>query len=705
MKIINLFLIILILYLIYKIVIRGENFKTQDTIDLSDKDIINSKNIFINIEESRLEEINKIPELDLSKNNLIIDNRYGKVSISDKLCVGNYCINSDKLKSLTGEIDGAQFYAHNKKDNTDSPKYYNHDCGIGIDNSNSFKCEIDKDIDYPSKLCFNYLDNKGKKQEPTCIGPDEFDVLKGVKGIKLKHTTSQQSDTKYMTPYYMDFKQSGNGIEGTKDQLFFKNNDECLGKELLKENTSIKVDLTDKNPRALLKFTQESHYRGCFDQTKTRDYGRKTSDSVLRFDKGNLADLLTQINLLWAAATVIIVAATAAATAILVASWGLAGPAYIYALTQIPSYTKLIKVDIPNIETIMADIKTEYELNWWNGSINGGKKYPYYKDAGFELNCEDVVCSSPKKFMCPNKCKTEIKQSIECGANLNAGGIVTDGTCLDNPVLLYGGNDFAVGEANTHGYYTLKNEFIREDNKEIIAQIQNENPGIDINTIHKTIDPNYNGYYLSKLNNNTKYNIKENAISRVSKFLGDNLNTHRITGDAPRCDNVDELSNTKYYCSGKNGGERDKESLCKPVKFKIDNIIKCVNDKLVDAYDVEYDALPEDSTQIYTPPVGKTKLSEVQDTELNVHYSACLNENSDSLDVNPGQTTISQGPIPLSQGQTTISQGPIPLSQGPIPLSQDQPNEIFNYVISPAKDSDGNDIKANTYFHGHSHIH
>ena len=229
MNIINLFLIILILYLIYKVAVRGEKF--QDTIDLSDVDIINSKNIFMNIDESRLEEINKIPELDLSKNNLIIDNRYGnKVSISDKLCVGNYCINSEKLKTLTGEIDGPQFYKHNTQTKTDTPKYYNHDCGIGVDNSNSFKCDIDKEIDYPDKLCFNYLDGNGTKQTPTCIESDHFDVLKGVKGLKLKHTYSNlkvsnartvESDPKYMTPYYMDFKQSGNGIEGTKDQLFF----------------------------------------------------------------------------------------------------------------------------------------------------------------------------------------------------------------------------------------------------------------------------------------------------------------------------------------------------------------------------------------------------------------------------------------------------------------------------------------------------
>ena len=673
MKIINLFLIILILYLIYKVAVRGEKF--QDTIDLSDVDIINSKNIFMNIDESRLEEINKIPELDLSKNNLIIDNRYGnKVSISDKLCVGNYCINSEKLKTLTGEIDGPQFYKHNTQTKTDTPKYYNHDCGIGVDNSNSFKCDIDKEIDYPDKLCFNYLDNTGTKQEPTCIESDHFDVLKGVKGLKLKHTysnrkvsnaTTVESDPKYMTPYYMDFKQSGNGIEGTKDQLFFKNNDECLGKELLKDNN--KADLTDKNPRELIMFTQDPNYIGCFNQRTPRDYGRKTTDTVLRFGNGTLAQLKTEINRLWAAATAIIVAATAAATALLVASFGLAAPAYIYALTQIPSYTKLIKVDIPNIEIIMANIKTEYDLNWWNGSNSGGKKYPYYGDKTHELNCEDVDCDTAKKFMCPQKCNDKIKQSKECGV-----------TCLDNPVLAY-------GEDNKHGYYTLNN-FIPEDAGEIIKKIKKEHPNIDPLNIHKTIDPDYNGYYLSNENNNTKYKIKENAISRVSKFLGANLNTHRITGDAPRCANIDDLSNTSYYCSGKNGGESDKEYLCNPVKYKIDNIIKCVNDKVADAAD-EADTYP---------PTPYTKLSDINllDNTTNGYYTECIGE--------PAQV---QGQTTQAQGQTTISQGPVPTQGSKNSQIELEINPSENYVMTPAKDADGNDIKANTYFHGHSHIH
>ena len=663
MEIINLFLIILILYLIYKIFIQNEHF--TDKIDLSDKNIINSKNIFINMDESQLEEINKLSELDLSKNNLIIDNRKSNnVSIKDKLCVGTYCINSDKLKTLTGDIDGPQFYK-TKNGSSDEPVYYNHNCDIGVDNSNSFKCNINKNIDYPDKLCFNNLN-----EDPTCIGPNEFDMLKGVRGIKLKHDNSQKNtEKKYMTPYYMDFKQSGYGIEGSKDQLFFKNNDECLSKELLKEN---KVNLNNMNYKELIHFTQDPNYSGCFNQTKLRDYGRKKRASLHLLSK-----LKKDIDTLWIISTTTIVAATAGAAAILVSTFGLAGPLYIAAVAAIPTYAKLIKVDIPNIETIMADIKTEYDNNWWNGSNIGGKKYPYYQNKNLELNCENVDCTSTKKFMCPHKCRNQIKMDDYCKSINGA-----QGGCLDaSNIVMMDGNDGSgnIGHSPhihgahaldssgnitnskfTHGYYILNNEFYTDD--------------LD-DTKHKTIDPDYNGFYLSKLNNNIKYKLKENAISRVSKFLGDSLNTHRITGDPERCNNIDEVSNRSYYCSGKNSGDSDKDSICNPVKFNIDNNIKCVNEKISDNENVV-----ESEDDNITPP--HSTLHQVQALPF---YNICVNENSDSL--------------------TSSSQQANSESDNKIQPIKSPSNETLNYVMTPAKDSNGNNIKANTYFHGHFHIH
>ena len=42
-------------------------------------------------------------------------------------------------------------------------------------------------------------------------------------------------------------------------------------------------------------------------------------------------------------------------------------------------------------------------------------------------------------------------------------------------------------------------------------------------------------------------------------------------------------------------------------------------------------------------------------------------------------------------------------SNEPIPDANDDIS--LNYVITPAKDNNGNILNANTYFHGHSHIH
>ena len=92
MKLLNLFLILIILYLCYKIFNNNEKFqdgnleqletslesgaalRTIHRIDLDNTEIINNKNIFINFSQDQLEELNKIPEIDLNKRNLIIDN-------------------------------------------------------------------------------------------------------------------------------------------------------------------------------------------------------------------------------------------------------------------------------------------------------------------------------------------------------------------------------------------------------------------------------------------------------------------------------------------------------------------------------------------------------------------------------------------------------------------------------------------------------
>ena len=111
MNILTLFFIGIILYLCYKIFRFNELF--QDKIYLSDKKILLNRNLVINMNENKLEELNKL-DIDLSKNNLIIDNKYNnKISIKKDLCIGNFCINKEKLKLISGKIDAPQFYKKN----------------------------------------------------------------------------------------------------------------------------------------------------------------------------------------------------------------------------------------------------------------------------------------------------------------------------------------------------------------------------------------------------------------------------------------------------------------------------------------------------------------------------------------------------------------------------------------------------------------
>tara|TARA_B110001469_G_scaffold126066_1_gene142778 strand:+ start:267 stop:4289 length:4023 start_codon:yes stop_codon:yes gene_type:complete len=229
MKLLNLFLILIILYLCYKIFNNNEKFQEvlsttseRPRINLDNTEIINNKNIFINYSQDQLEELNKIPEIDLNKRNLIIDNSNAdkeKVSISNNLCVGNFCINEDNLKTISGKIDGPQFYKTMKKNDSDElydkPIYYNNDCNL-LSNTTPFnKCDISNVNDLPNKLCFNVEEEMPevittsvsgttstfagnpttKRASKVCIEAKDFDILNGRRGIKLKHLNSNKVDS------------------------------------------------------------------------------------------------------------------------------------------------------------------------------------------------------------------------------------------------------------------------------------------------------------------------------------------------------------------------------------------------------------------------------------------------------------------------------------------------------------------------------
>ena len=664
-----------------------ENF---ETINL-DKDFVTNKNIFINIDKSQLESYNKIPKLDLSKNNLIIDNsdnNNNKFKINEKLCLGNYCVTPDKLRVLIGNTDGPQFYRNNgnsaaataattaatasntantaatSTNNNLEKLYYNHDCDIGIDNSTSFKCDINKDKDYPDKLCFNSNDGNNNT---TCIESTHFDILKGIKGIKIKNGANNNN----ISPYYIDFKQDGPGIDGTKDQLFFKNNKECLNDKLLNKPSELKEDLDDKNVKQLLEFTQSDEGNAYFNQNRT--WSVKQMWSVK--DDLNLKEIKIQINNRWAAYTAAIAAASAAAAfsgGILVAVAAGIGGSFI------PSYLDLIRKDIDNIDTIISNIKEEYENNWWTGlpkfgkeddnigktgdytwnpdentsKLNThGKKYPYFNSLDKEVNCDESMCSDKRRFMCPQLCNDKITDTYVD----QDGNIVDDATDTEK-------ND------GTQGTKTIKN--ICPGGACLNLLSDNEFYYLDY-----MADPQYNGYYLSKDNKNIKYKLKENAIARVSKKYNKNyLNSHRVSGDNSDCSSNNQIANISYYCDGKNNYLEENDRICNPIKYKETELLRCLNNKINEATEEAWTDPDTDFTPTqYTLPEAKTEATNIQGErnligECNEEYTGLPYEKSS---VNPESGNIPE----------------------------------LNFVLEPAKNENGENIVPGTYFHGHSHIH
>ena len=162
MKIINLFLIIIILYLVYKIFTPLDNF--DGTISVIDTNITANKNIFMNYKQNNLEQINDYKKLDLNKSNLIVNNvDSDTIKINNNLCIGDFCLNSSKLKTIAGKIDAPQFYKTVKDKYGDKVKekiYYNHDCSLKNTDSEFNKCEITNQENLPDEMCFHYIDKE-----------------------------------------------------------------------------------------------------------------------------------------------------------------------------------------------------------------------------------------------------------------------------------------------------------------------------------------------------------------------------------------------------------------------------------------------------------------------------------------------------------------------------------------------------------------
>jgi hypothetical protein len=739
MKVLNLFFIGIILYLCYKIFTMSEQFQTLPStkIDLSGKNLIFGKNLGINMDETKLEELNKL-DIDLSKNNLLIDNKYdNKVSIKKELCIGNFCINKDKLKLIAGKIDAPQFYKTDENGITDKPVYYNHDCNIN--NKTNKYCNIETVTDLPNKICFNYETKVDSKNKPNklCIGAKEFDILKGKRGIKLKHNESNldidtsvdvtdkstimshedlensYSYNKYLMPYYADFRATGMDIESTKDQLLFKNNHQCT-------NTSTLYKLNHNfNPRKYPYYKDAKSEINCGnvdcnDPLQSRLCLHKCAATIIdRENKNNKNNKLFNID------------------------------------TTIPESNE---VNIENDPKIIDKDGWIIDDGWERKCVldseldNSSNKKLYcmkYKSNPLKSDIDlDEKTGKTKKdrrrtgsrtYKCDSKPNWAIVEGVE-GVSLKDNFISKNGNIkyMFPDAIMYGIDAVLAKHSNASQDDILKlkeninkynqtlssagqrsNSIVFEQSKRgwtglccgeeersgktdvnscindynMVNNLKNE---FDIENNHgwyklpesEPIDPNYNGYYIDKYNNNTKYIINDNAVAKASKFLG-NIDNHRVSHDGVCGKSNKDISNMHYFCNSPNSNNPLYNKVCNPITYQQSKIQQCMNEKR----DVDI------INTLTSEPTTSIALTEEEQLQYNDDLETCVQQNSgDSIiEINPSTTSVNSETY----------------NKNIIDSRFTELNELdeLNYFIQPSKDTSGNIIKSNTYFHAHNHKH
>ena len=207
-----------------KEIIGCDNLKeTQYLIDLSatdkNRNLVLKKNLFVNYTPADIEKINKLKGLDLeNKNNLVVNktrNNQPVLEISDKLCIGDYCITADNARNINGQIDSPGFFEKQSPASDDNIMLYNHDKldevpkSLCITNINdklilnntadedrfivAANLNIDNELSYSSKINSRYgLIYKHIKLD---TGADE-----GIYGIKQDGYRGEQDKTIYGLP-------------------------------------------------------------------------------------------------------------------------------------------------------------------------------------------------------------------------------------------------------------------------------------------------------------------------------------------------------------------------------------------------------------------------------------------------------------------------------------------------------------------------
>ena len=259
MNIINLFIIILILYVCYKIVVYNkkdvkETFTTTEPINLKDNNIFLGKNLFVGVKQNEVDYYNKLKNkdgtnvLDLSKNNMIIkmNDKNSDFQIKENICFDNFCVNGKQMELIGGEIDAPDFRKEKRNEKNqivEKSVYYNHD------SETSFK-------DLPNKMCFKNKDENSGETNFTCLDYNDFEILNGERGIKFQSSKSPHyivNNLSFMALLYKEIElmerlkdSNPDYTDGIQNYITFLNKIKLYVDKLTKLNEDLREKFTKK---------------------------------------------------------------------------------------------------------------------------------------------------------------------------------------------------------------------------------------------------------------------------------------------------------------------------------------------------------------------------------------------------------------------------------------------------------------------------
>lgn len=674
MNLINLFIIILILYVCYKIVVfENKDIKEPfESINLEGKNIFLGRNLFVGVNQNEVDNYNRLKNkdgsnvLDLSKNNMIIKNNQN-FKIEKNICFDNFCVNGKQMELIGGEIDAPSFRKEEVEEDgnlVEKSVYYNHD------SETSFR-------DLPNKMCFKNKDEETEETDFTCLDYNDFEILNGERGIKLQSTKSPNYIVE--NPSFMELLGSEIEIYNSKPDesqyLEFLNNLQTYISRLtsilskLKSKYSLeKIFISGTNPELEILSSVMNKIDNIISNVNSPDTSGVSNKDFVTTNINNLMDASSQLitdkdsellnefnkdinNISDVKGLIDDYLSPNPIDDV--------GDKMFYLLRESVNISNINEkqflmpyyIDFRKRGTGVANVKDQlfFKENY-NCAENNSfyqknpsfdqLKYPYIKEFDYGEKCADI----PREELCQN-------------GNSNPEGRFCYNTCCgpDNPSPPDWCPTAGSGVEPTVKYLSNKintDQYPIDIKNSVLGDQRDDSRRHGYFKVDESYrDPRYEGYYVSRGNNNTKFDTKQNLFTELSNFFGIDVN-HRASHNGV-CGKYGSLTKTKNFCNGKNAYDPEFESECNRVsKYRKD-----LYDKKVEENEAAENNNSNGITDMATDPVE-----------------------TDPVETEPVQTTMS------------------------VEEQLDNLPEL-NFYIQPAKGEDGNILRPNTYFHAHEHIH